>query len=170
MGLARRDRATDDRRWKRDWPKTVEAISAQLLAMKFSPLRQEVPMSPVTKPSERGSARLKFLVVVAIIASVAYAGYLYIPVAYQAYLFKDLMQHDVDVAATQGYPASWVKDQLTKAAPEYGVPPDAVIAPTQRENRVEVTVQFVRPIEFSGYTYQYDFDHTAKSSSFLAFK
>ncbi len=124
----------------------------------------------VTRATELGSARLKFLVVVAILGIIAYVGYLYIPVAYNAYLFKDLMQHDADVAATQGYPVSWVKDQLTKAAPEYGVPPDAVIAPTQRENRVEVTVQFSRPIEFPGYTYQYDFDYTAKSSTFLTFK
>lgn len=124
----------------------------------------------VTRASERGSARLKFLVVVAILGAIAYAGYLYIPVAYNAYLFKDLMRHNADVAATQGYPVSWVKDQLTKAAPEYGVPPDAVIAPTQRDNRVEVTVQFSRPIEFPGYTYQYDFDYTARSSNFLTFK
>ena len=123
-----------------------------------------------TKVGERGSARLKFLVVVAILGVIAYAAYLYIPVAYNAYLFKDLMQHDADVAAVQGYPVSWVKDQLTKAAPEYGIPSDLVIAPTQRENRVEVTVQFSRPIEFPGYTYQYDFDYTAKSSTFLTFK
>jgi len=50
------------------------------------------------------------------------------------------------------------------------VPPDAVIMPTQRDNRVEVTVQFVRPIELPGYTYNYDFDHTAKSTQFLSFK
>ncbi len=127
-------------------------------------------MRPLTRATERGSARLKFLIIIAIIASLAYAGYLFIPVAYQAYLFKDLMQHDVDVAASQGYPASWVKDQLTKGGPEYGVPPDALITPTMRDNRVEVRVQFVRPIQFPGYTYQYDFDHTAKSTAFLTFK
>lgn len=126
--------------------------------------------TPVIRTTERGSARLKFLLVVAILGSIAYACYLYIPVAYDAYRFKDLMQHDADVAATQGYPATWVKDQLIKAGPEYGVPPDAVIIPTQRDNRVEVTVQFSRPIEFPGYTYQYNFDHTAKSSTFLTFK
>jgi hypothetical protein len=106
----------------------------------------------------------------AVIGLVAYMGYMYLPVAYQAYLFKDLMQHDVDVASSQGYPPSWVKDQLVKSAPEYGVPADAVIEPTQRDNRIEVTVQFVRPIEFPGYTYQYNFDHTVKSTAFLTFK
>jgi hypothetical protein len=105
-----------------------------------------------------------------VIGVVAYMGYMYLPVAYQAYLFKDLMQHDVDVCSSQGYPPTWVKDQLVKSAPEYGVPADAVINPTQRDNRIEVTVQFVRPIEFPGYTYQYNFDHTVKSTAFLTFK
>jgi Ca2+/H+ antiporter len=124
----------------------------------------------VTKANERGSARLKFLIVIAILAIIAYAGNLYIPVAYNAYRFKDLMQHDADVAATQGYPASWVKDQLTKAGPEFGIPPDATITPTQHDNRVEVSVQYSLPIEFPGYTYQYNFDYTARSSTFLTFK
>ena len=120
--------------------------------------------------SERGSARLKFIIVIAIIAVGAYALYMYVPVAYQGYLFKDLMQHNVDVASAQGYPATWVRDQLVKSAPEYGVPADAVISPAQRDNRMEVTVQFVRPIEFPGYTYQYNFDYTVKSTAFLTFK
>src|SRR6185436_14119256 len=116
-------------------------------------------MNTSARTAERGSARLKFLLVMAVIGIVAYTAFLYVPVAYQAYMLKDVMQHNVDLAATQGYPASWVKDQLTKAGKEYSVPPDAVIEPTQRENRVEVRVQFVRPIEFPGFTYQYNFDH-----------
>lgn len=127
-------------------------------------------MNTIARTNERGSARLKFIIVIAIIGIIACVGYVYVPVAYQAYLLKDLMQHDVDVAATQGYPTSWVKDQLTKAAKEYGVPPDAVIEPTQQENRVAVRVQFARPLEFPGFTYQYNFDHTARSTTFLSLK
>lgn len=127
-------------------------------------------MNTIARTNERGNARLKFLIVIAVIGVIAYAGYVYVPVAYQSYLLKDLMQHDVDVAATQGYPASWVKDQLTKAGKEYGMPPEAVIEPAQQENRVAVRVQFVRPLEFPGFTYQYTFDHTAKSTAFLSFK
>jgi len=127
-------------------------------------------MNTNEKPTERGSARLKFIIVIAIIGVGAYIAYMFIPVLYQAYLFKDLMQHDVDVASSQGYPPTWVKDQLVKSAPEYGVPTDAVINPTQRDNRIEVTVQYVIPIEFPGYTYEYSFDHTVKSTAFLTFK
>jgi len=122
------------------------------------------------KSSERGSARLKFLLFLAVVGSIAYAGYLYVPVAYQAYLFKDLMQHNVDVASAQGYPPTWVGEQLVKSFPEYNVPTDALVTPATRDNRVEVRVQFSRAIEFPGYTYQYEFDHTARSIPFLTFK
>ena len=124
----------------------------------------------IQRRTELGEARLKFIVVVLVIALVAYLGYLYVPVAYQAYLFKDLMQHNADVASTQGYDPTWVKNQLTKAAPEYGVPPEAIILPALKDNRMEVTVQFSRPIHFPGYTYDYTFDHTVKSTAFLTFK
>src|ERR1044072_1195093 len=122
------------------------------------------------RSGERGSASLKFLIVMAILGSCAYAGYLYIPVAYHANVFKDLMQHYVDVAATQGYKPSWVQEQLTKNAPEYSIPEDAVFTAVQNDNRVEVRVQYVRAIEFPGYTYNYEFDHTVKSTAFLSFK
>lgn len=124
-------------------------------------------MPNLTRSKELGGARLKFLIVVAILGLLAYCGYLYIPIAYNAYLFRDLMQRDVDAASALGHPPSWVKNQLEKSAPEYGVPPDAVINPVQSENRMQVTVQFKLPIEFPGYTYEYEFDHTAKSTQFL---
>ena len=122
------------------------------------------------RTGERGNANLKFLIVMAILISTAYAGYLYVPVAFQANAYKDLMQHFADVAAAQGYPPSWAGEQLMKSGAEYNVPRNAVITPAQRDNRVEVKVQFVRAIEFPGYTYNYEFNHTVKSTAFLAFK
>ncbi len=117
-----------------------------------------------------GSARLKFLFVITLIGIAAYVAYLYVPVAYQAFLLRDRMQHDVEVAATQGYPASWVQDQLAKSASEYDMPANAVILPTKKDNRIEVQVRFTRLIVFPGYTYEYQFDYTAKSTSFLSGK
>ena len=116
---------------------------------------------------ERGSARLKFLLVIIVIAIVAYAGYVYIPVSYNAYLFKDLMQQKVNTAAALGHPANWVHEQLVKSAPEYSIPTDAEIVPTVKDGRVEVHVQYTQPIEFPGYVYDYTFDHTARSTEFL---
>ena len=123
-----------------------------------------------TRANERGGARLKFILVMAAICAFGYAAYLYLPVAYDAYVLKDLMQHKVDVAATQGYPANWVDDQLKKSAEEYGIPPEAEITASPLDQRIQVHVQFTRPIEFPGYTYQYEFDHTARSTEFLTIK
>ncbi|HKP36332.1 MAG TPA: hypothetical protein VJT71_05700 [Pyrinomonadaceae bacterium] len=119
------------------------------------------------RSSERGGARLKFIIAVAVIAVVAYAGYMYIPVAIDAYYFKDAMQNKVNLAAAQGYDGAWLTDQLTKSKAEYRVPDDAVITPAQKEGRMEVRVQFTRPIAFPGFTYNYNFDYTAQSTSFL---
>ncbi len=128
-------------------------------------------MNTKTRTSERGGARLKFVVVLAIIGLVAYVGYQVIPVFYQAYQIKDLMQHDVDTAVAMGKPTSWITDQLVKSSPEYGIPKDAVITPTQQpDNRIEVRVQYTQPIEFPGFVYNYEFDHTAKSATFLSIK
>ena len=133
-------------------------------------MNQKFVETRVARASERGGARLKFIIVMLIVGSAAYAGYLYVPVQLDAWRFKDLMKHDCDVAVAQGYQPNWVRDQLVKSAPEYNVPADAVITATQQENRMTVRVQFTRPIEFPGYTYQYEFDHTAKSTDFLTFK
>jgi hypothetical protein len=122
------------------------------------------------RSGERGNANLKFLIVITILCASAYAGYLYIPVAFEATTYKDVMQHYADVAAAQGYPPSWVSEQLMKNAPEYNIPANAIITPAQRDNRIEVRVQYVREIELPGYTYNYEFDHTAKSAAFLTFK
>lgn len=124
-------------------------------------------MTDHARSGERGGARLKFLIVMAILAAIAYAGYLYVPVSYQAFLYKDLMQNKVDAAAALAYPPNWVFDQLTKSGPDYEVPPEALITPVVENDRMQVRVQFSKPIEFPGYTYTYEFDHTAQSKQFL---
>lgn len=124
-------------------------------------------MTDFARSGERGGSRLKFLIVMAILGTIAYAGYYYVPVAYNAYLYKDLMQTKVDAAAALAYPPAWVTDQLTKSGPEYEVPPEAVITATQENDRMKVSVQFSKPIEYPLYTYVYEFDHTAQSVQFL---
>jgi hypothetical protein len=120
--------------------------------------------------SERGGARLKFIIAMTVFAVVVYVGYVYIPVAIDAYYFKDTMQTKVNLAATQGYETSWLTDQLEKSKAEFHVPPEAIITPTRNESRMEVRVQFTRPISFPGFTYNYEFDYTAKSTTFLQVK
>lgn len=120
--------------------------------------------------AEQGGARLKLILFIAVIAIVAYVGYMYIPVAVDAYYFKDAMQSKVNLAAAQGHDTAWLTDQLSKSKAEYHVPDDAVISPALKEGRMEVRVQFTRPISFPGYTYNYDFDYTAQSNTFLTVK
>jgi hypothetical protein len=121
------------------------------------------------RSTERGSANLKFLIVMLILGACAYAAYLYIPVAYNAYAFKDLMQHYVDVASAEGKTPAATAEHLMKNFSDYGIPEDAVVTPVKRDNRLEVRVQYVKPIEFPGYTYNYEFDETVKSTAFLDF-
>ena len=127
-------------------------------------------MNAKARASQQGGARLKFLIVAAIIAAAGYAGYQFTPLAYQAYQIRDLMQHDVDTAALMAKPPDWVKEQLVKKSAEYGIPADATIEPQQQEGRIEVKVRFTKPIEFPGYVYVYEFDHTARSGTFLSTK
>ena len=127
-------------------------------------------MNMQSRSSERGGARLKFVVVAAIIAAVGYAGYQFIPVAYQGYQLKDLMQHYVDTAVATGKSPDWVREQLVKSSVDYGIPQNAIITPELENERMQVRVQFPRPIEFPGFTINYDFDYTAKSAAFLTIK
>ena len=120
--------------------------------------------------NERGSARIKLIIFLVLFVVVVYAGYLYIPVAIDGVYFKDVMQNKVDAATAQGFDMNWVTDQLKKSEPEYHVPDTAVIAPSQKDNRIEVRVQFTRPISFPGFTYNYEFDHTVQSTAFLTIK
>ncbi|MBV9209433.1 MAG: hypothetical protein JOZ52_02325 [Acidobacteria bacterium] len=119
---------------------------------------------------ERGSARLKFILTMAVVAVVAYIGYQYIPVAFQAYQYTDLMQQSVDKGAALGRTSDWAKDQLVKNGAEYGVPPNANIIITQNEGAMEAHVTFKRPISMFVYTYDYEFDKTVKSSSMWSIK
>jgi hypothetical protein len=114
---------------------------------------------------ERGESRLKFLIVITVIAAIAYVGYQFIPGAYQAYQFKDYMQQSVDKAAAMGQSADWVETQLKAVSKEYDVPPNAEVKALQRDGRMEATVKYTRPISLIFYTYQYEFDNTVKSSS-----
>lgn len=121
------------------------------------------------RSTERGSASLKFLFVMLVIGAGVYAGYLYVPVAYGAHSFKEMMQHYVDVASAEGKPPAWAAEQIVKNFKEYGIPPNALMSNAKRDNRIEVRIQYVQPVEFPGYTYNYEFDYTARSTALLDF-
>ena len=127
-------------------------------------------MNTVRFNDERGGARLKLILFLIIFAVIVYAGFLYLPVAIDSYYYKDIMQNMVNQAAAQGGDANWVKNQLIKNGPDYHVPPDANITTSVQNQRVSAHVQFIRPIVTPVYTYNYEFDHTAESNTFLTTK
>ena len=128
--------------------------------------RQEVSH----RHGELGGARAKLLVFLVLFGAVIYGGYLYVPVAIDSYYFRDVMQSKVEQAMAQGYDGVWLKDQLVKVGADYHVPADAIITPSVSGGRMEVRVQFTRPISIPGYTYNYEFDYTVHGSTFLTGK
>lgn len=117
---------------------------------------------------QAGGARLNFIIFAAVVALVAYSGYQYVPIANGAYRYKDLMQETVNKATfRQESPVQWVEAQLKAAAPEYGLPADAVYEVQSQSGQIVARVRWTRPVALPGYVYQYEFDHTARSSSFF---
>jgi len=120
------------------------------------------------RASERGSARSNFLILMVVIAAVAYAGYQYVPVAYQASQLKVFMQDTVNNAVVTDKDARWAEDQLRRNLTSYGVPPDARITVGNRESRIEAQVEYTIPVPLLVTTYEYKFDHTTRSSNVLS--
>ncbi len=114
---------------------------------------------------ERGVSRLSLILLLAVLALVVYVGYLFVPLIYQASLYKVYMQDTVDKAVATGKPASWVEEQLKSGGSEYDVPDDAVFKVENRNGYLEANARFTHLITFPGYTYEYDFDHTVRSTS-----
>src|SRR5919202_2947681 len=120
--------------------------------------------SPRRRRGESGEGRFKFIVVLAILAVLAYCLYQYVPVAIQAYQYKDVMQQTVNTAAmqTQTTPDN-LKKTLTDRAKEYGAPPTTQFEVSLQDGRWLARVQYTRDIPLAFYTYQYNFDTTVKS-------
>ena len=118
---------------------------------------------------ERGGARFNFVVIILLIALAVYSAYHYAPVSYKAYRFKDFMQETVNKAAyPPGQTTDWVTQQLRAGAKEFGVPEDAVINIQKEEGRISARVTWSESVQLPAYVYEYDFDHTARSSGFIS--
>jgi hypothetical protein len=120
------------------------------------------------EPGERGGARFNFVVIVLLIALAGYSAYNYAPVAYNAYLFKDFMQETVNKAAyPPGQTSDWVTQQLRAAAKDYNLPPEMNVNVQNEDGHIAAHVTWSRPVQLPGYVYEYNFDHTARSSGFI---
>jgi hypothetical protein len=118
---------------------------------------------------ERGGARFNFVAVILVIALAAYSAYNYAPVAYKAYRFKDFMDETVNKAAyPPGQTADWVTQQLRTAAREYELPEDVQVNVQKEEGRITARVVWSEAVQLPGYSYDYSFDHTSRSSGFIS--
>jgi hypothetical protein len=117
---------------------------------------------------ERGGARFNFVAVILLIALAAYSAYNYAPVSYRAYRFKDFMQETVNKAAyPPGQTNEWVTQQLRAGAKEFGVPEDLEVNVQKESGRISARVTWSESVQFPAYAYEYNFDHTARSSGFI---
>ncbi len=114
---------------------------------------------------ERGSARLKFLLVLVLIAAALYVGVQYVPIAYNARVFEALMQDTVNNAAITDKNPAWVEQQLRRAFEDYGVPDDAAVKVGVNDTRMEATVQYAHTVSLVFTEYEYDFDKTVRSTT-----
>lgn len=120
------------------------------------------------RAGERGGSRLNLIIILAVIALGAYSAYNYAPVSYNAFLLKDFMQDTVNRAAfPPGQSNEWVAQQLRKAAQDYALSENPAVNVQRESGQIVARVQWTRPVKLPGYTYQYTFDHTVRSSGFI---
>lgn len=125
------------------------------------------------RPTERGSAGVKFLAILVFIVLLAHAGYNYVPVAYQGASFRQ----EMDVAVVKGLsappqmkPADVVKAHIQKAAGDNQIPQDALIDIRPGTGHVAAYASYQKAINilpFGIYKYNYKFEYTATPQGFL---
>lgn len=127
-----------------------------------------LPQRSGPRAGERGGSRLNLIIILAVIAVGAYSAYNYAPVSYHAFLFKDFMQDTVNKAAyPPGQSNEWITQQFRKSLKEYDLPENAYINVQKESGQIVARVQWTHPVKLPGYTYQYAFDHTVRSSGFI---
>ncbi len=127
----------------------------------------------VIRPSERGSAGIKFLLIVMVLAIVGNAGINYVPIAYEG---ANLRQ-EMDTAVVKGLatgprmnPVDVVKASLQKAMHENNVPDDAFVEVKQTPGAVTAHVMYTKQVSmlpFGIYKYKYDFNYVAIPTGYL---
>ena len=125
------------------------------------------------RESERGSAGVKFVLILAVIVLVANAGYNYVPVAYDA----ESLKTEMGTAVLQGLalpgklnPVDNVKARIAKSIQTNNIPADAIVDVKQNGNVLTARVSYSKPVNilpFGIYKYIYDFDYTATPTGFL---
>ena len=117
------------------------------------------------RAGERGGARLKFLLVLVVIAAAVFVGWQYVPIAYHARAFESFMQDTVNDAALTDKNPAWAEDQIRRGLEDHGVPEDAEIKTVVNDTRMEATVRYTETVSLLFTDYEYDFDRTVRSTT-----
>ncbi len=125
------------------------------------------------RESERGSAGVKFVIIVLALILFGNAGLNYVPVAYNA----ESLKTEMSTAVLQGLaisgklnPVDNVKARIAKAIAINDIPADAVVDVKQAGNALTAHVTYSKEVHilpFGMYKYVYKFDHTATPTGFL---
>ena len=122
---------------------------------------------------ERGSARVKFLLVALFLFLIGNAAINYIPVAYQGENFKQEMHtivvQGMALPSNGASPADVMKAKLIRAAKDNQLPP-SMINVKHVNNVTTAHVKYSKEVgilPFGIYNYHYEFDHTATPTGFL---
>jgi hypothetical protein len=122
---------------------------------------------------ERGSARVKFFLVILVLVVLGNAAINYIPVAYQGESFKQEMQtivvQGMALPTNGASPVDVMKAKITRAAKDNQLPP-ALIDIKNTNNVTTAHVKYSKEVSivpFGIYNYNYEFDHTATPTGFL---
>lgn len=125
------------------------------------------------RESERGSAGLKFVVILVALILFGNALLNYVPVAYNA----ESLKTEMSTAVLQGLaisgklnPVDNVKARIAKAIVTNDIPADAVVDVKQAGNALTAHVTYSKEVNilpFGMYKYTYKFDHTATPTGFL---
>jgi hypothetical protein len=125
------------------------------------------------RPSERGGAAAKFLIVAVVLVLIAHAGINYIPVAYNGAGFRQ----EMDTAVVKGLgapgqvnPAMVVKAHIQRAAGDYDVPTDAVMEIKADPKGIQAHVAYTKSVNilpFGIYKHNYKFDYVATPAGYL---
>jgi hypothetical protein len=125
------------------------------------------------RPSERGGAGIKFLLIALVLVVFANAGYNYVPVAYEGASFRQEMDTAVVkglAASGQMKPADVVKAHIQGAARSNNIPPDAVIDIKPTGKVVQAHAIYTKPVNllpFGLYKYNYEFNYRAVPTGYL---
>lgn len=128
---------------------------------------------PIVRESERGSAAVKFVMILLAIILLANAAYNYIPVAYQGASFRQ----EMDSAVVKGMAASGrmkpmdvVANVIKKAAYDNDVPDDAFVEIKPAGGYIQAHVVYSKKVSllpFGMFNHTYNFEHIAVPSGYL---